>query len=83
MKRPRIDWRHLWRSFVIKFYWHKTVWTTATGYDAYKVSCDWHEHGCLDGCRRQRKLAAWEAADAARAVPRARLLSTKTSDTIR
>ena len=78
-----IDWRFAWRSFVIKFYWHKTETGTRTGYDTYKVSCDWHGFGCLDGCRRQAKLAAWEAADAARAVPKAQLLSSKTSDTIR
>jgi len=112
-------WRFLWRSFVIKFYWHKTVWVGAhcgECEDSYPVSCDPLETGCLQGCRRQAKRATWEAEDVERKrrgcrgctccmchdgcdihceemertcrihgvqLPAARLLSTKTSDTIR
>lgn len=66
--------KYLWRCFVMKFYWHKSQWVTHTGYDAYKVRCDDMEMGCLDGCRRQKKLREWEARDAKEALPKARLL---------
>lgn len=72
---PWGEWHHLWRCFVIKFYWHKTEMHTRCGHDVYYVRCDWHETGCLPGCRRQAKLAEWEAQDAARGLPQARLLS--------
>jgi hypothetical protein len=72
--------RAAWRWFALRFFyaheWHDSeiVWGASAGRvsscpGAYGVPGPCHEH-----CERRRKLARWEADDAARALPRARAL---------
>lgn len=69
-------WRFLWRCFAIKFYWHKRTVVTRGGdsFDRWTVRCDDLDMGCIDGCRRQKKLREWEERDRMKALPEARLL---------
>lgn len=65
--------KYVWRCFVLKFFFrHKSLTSTATGHDYYVVHCD--DLRCLTSCRRQKKLAEWEAKDTIKALPQARLL---------
>lgn len=66
-------WRYIWRCMVLKlFFRHKRMIATNCGHDYYVVSCD--DLRCLTSCRRQKKLAEYEAKDAQRALPKARVL---------